>query len=59
MSKIYKIEPSMLSKYGVNCSHCLWMGMNANWNQKSMNLSMYGTLSRHIENKLQGQSTEK
>ena len=33
--------------------------MNANWNQKSMNLSMYGTLSRHIENKLQGQPTEK
>jgi hypothetical protein len=24
-----------------------------------MNLSMYGTLSRHIENKLQGQATEK
>ncbi len=33
--------------------------MNANWNQRSLNLSMYGTLSRHIENKLQGQATEK
>lgn len=59
MLKIYKIKPSMLSKYGIECPHCLWMSMNANWNQKSMNLSMYGTLSRHIENKLQGQPTEK
>ena len=33
--------------------------MNASWNQKSLNLSMYGTLSRHIENKIQGQATEK
>ena len=32
--------------------------MNANWNQKSMNLSMYATLSRHIENSIQGQKTE-
>jgi hypothetical protein len=28
MSKIYKIKPSSLSKYGIECSHCLWMGMN-------------------------------
>ena len=48
----------MLSKYGTECHHCLWMSMNANWNQKSMNLSMYGTLSRHIENSIQGQKTE-
>ena len=59
MSKIYKIKPSSLSKYGIECPHCLWMGMNANWNQKSLNLSMYGTLSRHIENKIQDQATEK
>ena len=48
----------MLSKYGTECHHCLWMSMNANWNQKSMNLSMYATLSRHIENSIQGQKTE-
>lgn len=48
----------MLSKYGIQCPHCLWMGMNAGWNQKSMNLSMYATLSRHIENSIQGQKTE-
>lgn len=59
MSKIYKIKPSSLSQYGTQCPHCLWMGMNANWNQRSLNLSMYGTLSRHIENKVQGQATEK
>ena len=59
MNRIYKLKPSSLSKYGIECPHCLWMGMNANWNQRSLNLSMYGTLSRHIENKLQGQATEK
>jgi len=58
MKKIYKIKPSSLSKYGIQCPHCLWMGMNAGWNQKSLNLSMYATLSRHVENNLQGKPTE-
>ena len=56
--KIYKIKPSSLSKYGLECPHCLWMGMNVGWNQKSMNLAMNSTLSRHIENNLQGKPTE-
>jgi len=58
MNKIYKIKPSMLSKYGIECPHCLWMGMNIGWNQKSMNLAMNSTLSRHIENNLQGKLTD-
>ena len=35
MTKIYKIKPSILSKYGIECPHCLWMGMNANIGETS------------------------
>ena len=55
--KIYKIKPSSLSAYNF-CGHCLWMSMNRNWSQKTLNLAMNSKLHKRLEKTLQGKPTE-